>query len=61
MRAASRTPARQPNKCLVGYPTDMDLSYSPEDEAFRAEVRAWLEDNLTGDFAELRGAGRTRP
>jgi len=35
----------------------MDLSYSPEDEAFRAEVRAWLEDNLTGDFAELRGAG----
>jgi len=24
----------------------MDLSYPPEDEAFRSEVRAWLEDNL---------------
>jgi alkylation response protein AidB-like acyl-CoA dehydrogenase len=35
----------------------MDLSYSPEDEAFRAEVRSWLEDNLSGDFAELRGKG----
>jgi alkylation response protein AidB-like acyl-CoA dehydrogenase len=35
----------------------MDLSYSAEDEAFRAEVRAWLEDHLTGDFAELRGKG----
>ncbi len=35
----------------------MDLTYSPEDEAFRADVRSWLEDNLTGDFAELRGKG----
>ena len=35
----------------------MDLSYSPEDEAFRAEVRSWLEDNLVGDFAELLGTG----
>ena len=35
----------------------MDLTYSPEDEAFRAEVRAWLEDNLAGEFAELRGTG----
>ena len=35
----------------------MDLSYSPEDEAFRAEVRSWLEDNLVGEFAELRGKG----
>ena len=42
---------------MVGYPIDMDLSYSAEDEAFRAEVRAWLEDNLTGEFAELRGKG----
>ena len=42
---------------MVGYPTDMDLSYSPEDEAFRAEVRAWLEENLSGEFAELRGKG----
>ena len=30
---------------------------SPQDAAFRAEVRAWLEANLRGEFAELRGAG----
>jgi alkylation response protein AidB-like acyl-CoA dehydrogenase len=35
----------------------MDLSYSAADEAFRAEVRAWLEENLTGEFADLRGKG----
>src|SRR4051812_32151975 len=27
------------------------------DEEFRTEVRDWLQDHLTGDFAELRGAG----
>jgi len=36
----------------------MDLHDSPEDAAFRAEARDWLEDNLTGDFAEARGLGR---
>ncbi|MDT0201613.1 acyl-CoA dehydrogenase family protein [Nocardioides sp. AE5] len=35
----------------------MDLSHSAEDEQFRAEVRAWLGDNLVGDFAELKGLG----
>ena len=35
----------------------MDLSDSSEDKAFRAEVRAWLEDNLVGDFAALKGLG----
>ena len=35
----------------------MDLSYSAEDEAFRAEIRGWLEEHLTGDFAELKGLG----
>lgn len=35
----------------------MDLTFSAEDEAFRAEVREWLEDNLVGDFAELKGLG----
>jgi len=24
----------------------MDLSFTPEEEAFRAEVRAWLDANL---------------
>ncbi|NIY64214.1 acyl-CoA dehydrogenase family protein [Streptomyces malaysiensis] len=35
----------------------MDLRFSEEDEAFRAEVRAWLADNLTGEFANARGLG----
>jgi len=35
----------------------MDLSYGPRDEAFRAEVRAWLEEHLDGEYAELRGLG----
>ena len=35
----------------------MDLSYSAEDEAFRAEIRTWLEDNLTGEFAAVKGLG----
>jgi alkylation response protein AidB-like acyl-CoA dehydrogenase len=35
----------------------MDLTYSPEDEAFRGEVRAWLEDNLGGEFEGVRGRG----
>jgi alkylation response protein AidB-like acyl-CoA dehydrogenase len=35
----------------------MDLRFSAEDEAFRAEVRGWLETRLSGDFAALRGSG----
>ena len=37
----------------------MDFAYSPEDEAFRAELRAWLEENLTKFFEEYgeEGAG----
>jgi alkylation response protein AidB-like acyl-CoA dehydrogenase len=35
----------------------VDLTYSVEDDEFRAEIRGWLESNLTGEFAELRGAG----
>ncbi|MBF4162093.1 acyl-CoA dehydrogenase family protein [Nocardioides acrostichi] len=35
----------------------MDLSYSPADEAFRAEVRTFLEDSLAGEWAPLRGLG----
>jgi alkylation response protein AidB-like acyl-CoA dehydrogenase len=31
--------------------------FSPEDEEFRRGFRRWLEDNLTGRFAGLRGAG----
>src|SRR4051794_20196261 len=30
---------------------------SRADADFRAEVRSWLSDNLTGHFAELRGLG----
>ncbi|MDL9979312.1 acyl-CoA dehydrogenase family protein [Microbacterium sp. ASV49] len=33
------------------------MTYSAEDEAFRAEIRGWLTENLTGRFAALRGLG----
>jgi len=35
----------------------VDLSYTAEDEAFRAEIRGWLEEHLSGDFAALKGLG----
>lgn len=35
----------------------MDLTYSEADQAFRAEVRGWLEEHLSGEFAALRGLG----
>jgi alkylation response protein AidB-like acyl-CoA dehydrogenase len=35
----------------------MDLRDRPEDEAFRKEVRAWLSDHVTGEFAALGGRG----
>jgi alkylation response protein AidB-like acyl-CoA dehydrogenase len=33
------------------------VRFTPQDERFRAEVRGWLEANLAGEFAGLRGAG----
>jgi alkylation response protein AidB-like acyl-CoA dehydrogenase len=35
----------------------VDLTYSAEDQEFRAEVRTWLEEHLTGEWAALRGLG----
>ena len=35
----------------------MDLRFSDEDEAFRRDVAAWLERELSGDFANVRGRG----
>ncbi|WP_141007391.1 acyl-CoA dehydrogenase family protein [Nocardioides humi] len=35
----------------------MDLTEAPEDRAFRAEIRDWLGDHLTGEWAALRGLG----
>jgi alkylation response protein AidB-like acyl-CoA dehydrogenase len=33
------------------------VRFTPQDEEFRADVRAWLAANLSGPFAALRGAG----
>jgi alkylation response protein AidB-like acyl-CoA dehydrogenase len=35
----------------------MEIRFSAEDEAFRREAAAWLEDALAGEFAALRGRG----
>jgi alkylation response protein AidB-like acyl-CoA dehydrogenase len=35
----------------------MDFAYEPEDEAFRAELRGWLEENLTKFFSEYEDEG----
>lgn len=35
----------------------MDLHFSEADEAFRAEIAGWLAENLTGEFAVVRGRG----
>jgi alkylation response protein AidB-like acyl-CoA dehydrogenase len=35
----------------------MDLRFSAREEAFRAEARAWLDEHLTGEFADARGLG----
>jgi alkylation response protein AidB-like acyl-CoA dehydrogenase len=35
----------------------LDLHFSAEDEAFRREIAAWLDDALSGEFAILRGRG----
>ncbi len=35
----------------------MDLRFSVEDEAFRSEIRTFLDEGLTGEFAEVRGRG----
>jgi alkylation response protein AidB-like acyl-CoA dehydrogenase len=35
----------------------VDLRFSDEEERFRVRVRSWIEQNLAGDFAVLRGRG----
>ena len=35
----------------------MDLTESADDRAFRAEIRTWLGDHLSGEWADLRGRG----
>ena len=35
----------------------MDLRFTPEETAFRAEARDYLDDLLHGEFAEIRGRG----
>jgi alkylation response protein AidB-like acyl-CoA dehydrogenase len=35
----------------------LDLTYTPEQQHFRAEARAWLADRLDGRFVKVRGRG----
>ena len=35
----------------------MDFRDTPDEAAFRAEVRAWLAEHLVGEFAALGSAG----
>jgi alkylation response protein AidB-like acyl-CoA dehydrogenase len=35
----------------------MDLHFTPAQERFRADARAWLDDRLNGRFAVVRGRG----
>jgi alkylation response protein AidB-like acyl-CoA dehydrogenase len=35
----------------------MDLTFDRQDEDFRREARAWLEENLAGSYSHLRGRG----
>jgi len=35
----------------------VDLRFTAEDEAVRAEIRQWLTEHLDGEFAPLRGRG----
>ena len=35
----------------------MDLHFTPAQERFRTDARAWLTDRLDGDFAKVRGRG----
>ena len=35
----------------------MKLSFSPQDEQFRAEIAGWLEANLSGEFERLKFRG----
>ncbi len=35
------------------------MSTATDDAAFRVEVRTWLEENLTGEWAALKGVGGT--
>ena len=35
----------------------MDARFSEEDEAFRREIAGWLEQNLSGEFENVRGRG----
>ena len=35
----------------------MKLSFSPEDEKFRSEVKLWLTENLVGEFEQVKFRG----
>ena len=46
---------RQIGRCTLG--GAMDLRFTPEEDAFRKEVRTYLDELLHGEFAVIRGRG----
>ena len=42
---------------MLGQGGSMDLELTPEQEAFREQVRAWLSEHLTGRFESIKGRG----
>jgi len=40
-----------------GYEREGAVQLTAEDEQFRSQIRGWLERNLSGEFAQLRGLG----
>ena len=46
-----------PEPALGSEAPHMDIRFSEEDERFRAEIAGWLDAQLSGPFAAVKGRG----